>query len=347
MKKYVCILLLICITAGTAFAQNQLTKAEQELIADELNNVVSQLNGLDVIISNLTSAIPILSTIEEKRGQFDDLRNLLTMFEAGKNYKNARNLGDKEAARYKLLQANLNMLNFAGKGLGAIQGMILPLVIKGVSNTVKIIQSKNADTLFNAAAIHTAPLDWSVTYEDLSSEYNVESSKYRKYTPIGWRMLENGKKEMHEPTWQRIRIVFNALVEAENSNNYRGTTNPIIYNIGDKLGGGLGTVFMSNSSGTMTCTADRGACDWNAALTLERDIKDGKGMGGIKGWRLPTSGELNEIYKNRRNLGLTFSNESFWAKDGNNAYALNFGNGATNTSPNKAESKHIVLVRKR
>jgi hypothetical protein len=96
-----------------------------------------------------------------------------------------------------------------------------------------------------------------------------------------------------------------------------------------------------------SCTADRGACDWNAAVALEKDTKDGKGMGGIKGWRLPTSAELNEIYKNKQKLGLVFSNESFWAKDGNNAYALNFGNGATNASPNKAENKHIVLVRKR
>jgi hypothetical protein len=337
MKKYVCVWLLICVTAGMAFAQNRLTKEEQDLVADELNNVVSQLNGLDVIISTLTSAIPILSTIEDKKGQFDDLKNILKVFEAGKAYKNASRAGDKEAARQKLLQANLNLTNFASKGMGAIQGMVLPLVVQAVSNTAKTIQRTNAILIFNAEAARTGP--WDESYEDLAAP------KYDKYKSIGLRMLLNSNEDQN--AWNRIRIVLQALEESQNPNNYRGTTNPIKYDIGQKLGGGLGTVFMSNSSGTMTCTADRGACDWNAALALERDIKDGKGMGGIKGWRLPTSAELNEIYKNRQNLGLTFSNESFWAKDGNNAYAMNFGNGATNTSPNRTESKHIVLVRKR
>jgi len=344
-KRIILLVLLVTVAMGTVFAQNQLTAAERDLVADELNNVVSQLNGLDVIISSLKSAIPVLSEIEERKGQFEDLKNLQTLFEAGKTYKNARSAGDKEAARVQLLRANLDMLNFAGKGLGTIQGMLLPLVIKAAQNCITNIRAANADSLFRAAAVETSPLfTWSDTYEKLADP------PYRKYAPIGWRMLDNGNKAYDEATWKRIKIVFQALEEAQNSNNYRGSTNPVKYFIGDKGPAG-GMVFMLSGNGTsgMEFSVNIPQNTWDGVLAYEQNIKN-RPIGGKTDWRLPTPDELNTIYKLNKQGMFTGSfklrNESYWAKNGNSAFAQNLEHGGTNTSPNTTEKKYSVIVRR-
>jgi hypothetical protein len=262
-KRIVLFVLLIAVVTGTAFSQSGLTQAERDLVADQINNAVSQINGLDAIISHFASVIPVLDTIQG----VGDLKKLQNMFEAAKMYKNATRTFDKEVARIKLLDANLDLLNFAGKGMMAVQGMILPLVIQGVQNTVKIIEVRNAREGFNASAVSSGA--YTEGYEHLSKP------QWDKYKPIGWRMLEYGKKDADGATWKRIEYVFNTLAAIEDSSNYRGTTNnPVKYFIGEKASGG--TVFLVNSSGAFVCTNNRGNFDWNEALAYELDIKNGK-----------------------------------------------------------------------
>jgi len=342
MKKRVgLVLLLIAVTVGTAFAQ-QLTKQEQAIIAEELLNTVSQINGLSILFDACKSAVPVLSRYEEKKGQFEDLKNFQTLLQAGKDYKDAQSPSSKDAARNKVLQSSLNMLKFAGQGMGTIQGMLLPIAVQAVSNCINIMKAYNNGFAFKDAAVDTAL--WSYSYEHLCLP------PYTEYAPIGWRLLENGAKRNDLATWKRIEEVFKALVVMQDSSNYRGTTNPIRYSIGDKGPGGIGVVFMvsgNGTSGTVVQEGNRGTLDWNTALSVERDIKNNP-ISGLTDWRLPTKDELDTMYKNKQQLQqakVTFSNDSYWGKNGSSAFAYNFGNGATNASPNTSERKIVKVVR--
>ena len=106
------------------------------------------------------------------------------------------------------------------------------------------------------------------------------------------------------------------------------------YNVGD-TGPNGGIVFASGKE----CTSrEIGQVAWSEAANLA------KGYGS--GWRLPTKDELNAMYNNLRksNKG-GFKNESYWAANGNSAYAQNFGAGNDNTAPNVTEKKWVRAVR--
>jgi uncharacterized repeat protein (TIGR02543 family) len=106
------------------------------------------------------------------------------------------------------------------------------------------------------------------------------------------------------------------------------------YNIGD-TGPNGGIVFAAGKECTGT---DIGQVVWAEAANLAKS----KGSG----WRLPTKDELNAMYNNlkKSNKG-GFKNESYWAANGNSAYAQNFGAGNDNNSPNVGEKKLVRAVR--
>jgi len=342
-KKIVLFMLLVTVATGAAFAQTELTKQEKQIIAEEVANSVSQIKGLDILLDACKTAVPVLSKYEEKKGQFEDLKNLQTLIQAGKDYRDASSPGAKDAARNKLLQANLNMLKFAGQGMGTIQGMLLPMAIQAVSNCINIMRAYNNGFAFKDAAVDTAL--WDYSYDHLCLP------PYTDYLPLGWRLLDNGAKRNNKATWVRIEEVFNALVDLKNSDNYRGSTNPIRYSIGDKGPGGQGVVFMvsnSGASGMVVQEGNRGIRDWASALSYERDIKNNP-VGGLNDWRLPTKGELEAMNKYKQQLQqakVVFDDStSYWGKNGSSAFAFNFGSGGGNTSPNTSEKKIVKVVR--
>jgi len=105
------------------------------------------------------------------------------------------------------------------------------------------------------------------------------------------------------------------------------------YNIGD-TGPGGGIVFAAGKECTST---DLGQVVWAEAANLAKS----KGSG----WRLPTKDELNAMYNNlQKNNKGNFRKESYWATNGNSAFAQNFSGGNTNDSPN-SDKRWVRAVR--
>jgi len=115
---------------------------------------------------------------------------------------------------------------------------------------------------------------------------------------------------------------------------------PAAYRIGD-TGPAGGTVF-STGNKRLECSGDLGQVPWADAEKLAKGCK----TGNKSDWRMPTKDELNAMYNNlkKSNKG-GFKSESYWGKNGNSAYALNFGGGNDNNSPTVTEKKWVRAVR--
>jgi len=121
------------------------------------------------------------------------------------------------------------------------------------------------------------------------------------------------------------------------------TGNSGTYSIGDKGPGG-GIIFFAEGGVYMECSLDIGSFNWDQAVSAARNYKGG----GFTDWRLPTSGELELMYKNlkQKNLG-GFGSGWYWSSSqdiSNYARGQNFSNGIQRGDP-KNSSFSVRAVR--
>jgi len=118
-----------------------------------------------------------------------------------------------------------------------------------------------------------------------------------------------------------------------------------VYKIGDRGPGG-GFIFFAENGVYMECSMDIGSYNWDQAVTAAKNYKGG----GFNDWHLPSTGELELMYKNLKQKGLGgFSNTSYWSSRSSSdksAYGFNFVTGSTDWySGNKTSIYYVRAIR--
>jgi len=113
------------------------------------------------------------------------------------------------------------------------------------------------------------------------------------------------------------------------------------YKIGDRGPGG-GFVFFAENGVYMECSMDIGSYTWGQAVTAVKNYKGG----GFNDWRLPSTGELELMYKNLKQKGLGgFGNTRYWSSRSHSAvtaYFFSFSTGFVDLDANNKTTIYSV-----
>jgi uncharacterized repeat protein (TIGR02543 family) len=226
------------------------------------------------------------------------------------------NFGDNAFKGTKLTdaaKAKLRDLGYTGEGVGEELFTVTFMVPNG--SPVKKTAYKN-----NTVTFPNNPTKTGFTFVEWNTKSDGTGAAFTASTKV------TGNATVY-PKWKE-----NAAQPAAQSTQPAQPAKKT-YNIGD-TGPNGGIVFAAGKE----CSKDLGPVVWSEADKLV------KGLGS--GWNMPTKSELNAMYNNlqKKNMG-NFKKDSYWAKNGNSAYAQNFGSGADNNSPNTGEKKYVRAVR--
>ena len=113
--------------------------------------------------------------------------------------------------------------------------------------------------------------------------------------------------------------------------------------IGD-IGPGGGIVFYIEGKKAYEVSENIGEANWETAMSMAKNFRGG----GYDDWYLPTSGELNLVYKNLRKTGIISGDFSYWSSsvtNNNDALYQRFSDGDWNWTGRKDYTFSVRAIR--
>jgi len=159
--------------------------------------------------------------------------------------------------------------------------------------------------------------------------YNIKTFKFEGGTDL---RLTNA-----DEAYDKMNPLVESLIQTIAASPAPAPTNKV----GDRGPGG-GIIFFAENGIYMECSMDIGSYNWDQAVIAAKNYKGGS----FTDWRLPTTGELELMYKNlkQKNLG-GFGNTYYWSSrsiSSISAYYFNFSNGSVDWYSNNKTGIHSV-----